>query len=130
MEPLGGGFPLVIFIVVELALIVFLYGAIWRICTKAGRPGWHGIIPIYNYFVLAEIGKKPSWWGAMLFVPIANIVFVIMIFNALSKAFGKSEGFTVGLVLLGIVFIPILGYGDAKYVYATENESSDDLLDS
>jgi hypothetical protein len=34
----------------------------------------------------------------------------------LSKSFGKEEGFTVGLVLLGIVFFPILGFGDAKYL--------------
>jgi hypothetical protein len=35
--------------------------------------------------------------------------------NLLSKSFGKSEGFTVGLILLPIVFYPILGFGDAKY---------------
>ena len=33
----------------------------------------------------------------------------------ISKSFGKDEGFTVGLVLLGIIFWPILGFGDAKY---------------
>jgi hypothetical protein len=35
--------------------------------------------------------------------------------NMLSKSFGKDEGFTVGLVLLGIIFYPILGFGSAKY---------------
>jgi hypothetical protein len=34
----------------------------------------------------------------------------------LSKSFGKDEGFTVGLVLLGIVFFPILGFGSAQYL--------------
>ncbi|MBS1603444.1 MAG: hypothetical protein JST42_12310 [Bacteroidetes bacterium] len=33
-----------------------------------------------------------------------------------SKSFGKDEGFTVGLTLLGIVFWPILGFGDARYI--------------
>jgi len=32
----------------------------------------------------------------------------------LSKSFGKDEAFTVGLILLGIVFLPILGFGSAK----------------
>jgi hypothetical protein len=34
----------------------------------------------------------------------------------LSKSFGKEEGFTVGLILLGFVFFPILGFGDARYL--------------
>ena len=37
-------------------------------------------------------------------------------FNMISKSFGKDEGFTVGLILLGIVFWPILGFGDARYI--------------
>lgn len=32
-----------------------------------------------------------------------------------SKSFDKDGGFTVGLVLLGIVYIPILALGDARY---------------
>jgi hypothetical protein len=34
----------------------------------------------------------------------------------LSKSFGKDEGFTVGLILLSPVFLPILGFGDARYL--------------
>jgi hypothetical protein len=33
----------------------------------------------------------------------------------ISKSFGKDEGFTVGLILLGAIFWPILGFGSAKY---------------
>ncbi len=33
-----------------------------------------------------------------------------------SKSFGKDEAFTVGLVLLQIIFFPILGFGSAKYL--------------
>jgi hypothetical protein len=36
--------------------------------------------------------------------------------NMLSKSFGKDEGFTAGLILLGIVFYPILGFGEATYL--------------
>jgi len=34
----------------------------------------------------------------------------------ISKSFGKDEGFTVGLVILGAIFWPILGFGDARYI--------------
>jgi hypothetical protein len=36
-------------------------------------------------------------------------------FNLLSISFGKTEGFTVGLVLLPFVFLPILAFGDDQY---------------
>jgi len=34
----------------------------------------------------------------------------------LSKSFGKTEGFTAGLVLLPFIFFPILAFGDARYL--------------
>jgi hypothetical protein len=33
----------------------------------------------------------------------------------LPSAFGKGTGFGIGLALLGIIFYPILGFGDAQY---------------
>ena len=50
--------------------------------------------------------------------------------HGLSKAFGKDEGFTVGLVFLGIVFFPILAFSDAQYVYGNEKVENNELLDS
>jgi hypothetical protein len=34
----------------------------------------------------------------------------------ISKSYGHDEGFTVGLILLGIIFWPILGFGGSKYL--------------
>lgn len=119
-----------VFLIIYLGILFLIFASFWKVCEKAGRPGWNGIVPIYNYFVFAEIGKNPAWWGAMLFVPIANIVFAIKIFHGVSVAFGKSEGFTVGMILLPYVFFPILAFGEAKYQYNSENASKNDLLDS
>ncbi|WP_430404870.1 DUF5684 domain-containing protein [Fluviicola sp.] len=89
------------------------------------------IVPVYNLIILLEIAKKPTWWVGMYFVPFANIVFMIMTMNSVSKNFGKDEGFTVGLVLLGVVFWPILAFGSARYVDAkVAATSNNDLLDS
>ncbi|HPJ45228.1 MAG TPA: DUF5684 domain-containing protein [Tenuifilaceae bacterium] len=30
-------------------------------------------------------------------------------------SFGKGVGFTIGLIFLGFIFLPILAFGDAKY---------------
>jgi Family of unknown function (DUF5684) len=77
---------------------------------KAGKPGWAAIIPIYNYIVMAEISGKPTWWGVMVIIPFAGIVFSIWLINVTIKSFGKDEGYTIGALLLPFVFWPILGF--------------------
>ena len=113
MEDLGISIGLILII---LAVVVFIIAAMWKIFEKAGQPGWAAIVPIYNCYVLLKIVGKPGWWLLLFLIPIVNYVFIILTYNMLSKSFGKEEGFTVGLVLLGIVFFPILGFGDAKYL--------------
>ncbi|MFB9842235.1 DUF5684 domain-containing protein [Mucilaginibacter ginsenosidivorans] len=88
----------------------------WKIYTKAGKPGWAAIVPIYNIIVLLEIVGKPTWWILLFLVPCVNIVFLVWTTNLLSKSFGQSEGFTVGLLLLGVIFYPILAFGNYQYL--------------
>ena len=99
----------------ELALIVFLIAAIWRVFTKAGQPGWAAIVPIYNVYVLLKIVGKPAWWLILCFIPLVNFIIAIIIALELAKVFGKGAGFGIGLVFLGFIFYPILGFGDATY---------------
>lgn len=102
--------------ILYFAVIIFIIASMWTIFTKAGEPGWAAIIPIYNIIVLLKIVGKPVWWIFLYLVPIVNIVFAIWTINMLSKSFGKDEGYTVGLILLGIVFYPMLAFGEAKYL--------------
>ena len=96
---------------------ILMIVAMWKIYVKAGKPGWASIIPIYNIIIFLEIIGKPWWWLLiMFFVPIANLIFMIWAINLLSKSFGKGVGFTLGLLLLGPIFILILAFGGAKYV--------------
>jgi hypothetical protein len=117
-------------LIVPLAFAIFMIASIWKVFVKAGQPGWACLVPIYNLYIMTVIAKKPAWWLALiLLVPIANIVFLIMLYNGISKAFGKDSGFTAGLVLLGFVFWPILGFGDAKYI-DDQAKTNDNVLDA
>jgi hypothetical protein len=49
------------------------------------------------------------------FIPVVNIVIAIIAMVGLARNFGKGNGFAVGLILLGFIFIPILAWGDAQY---------------
>ena len=106
---------LIIWIIVCIAIAVVVIAGMWKVFTKAGQPGWAAIIPIYNWYIMTKIGGKPGWWVFLLLIPLVNYVFLIWLYNMISKSFGKDEAFTVGLVILGIVFWPILGFGSAKY---------------
>lgn len=108
----GVGFFMALF---YLAIIVLLVASVWRVFTKAGQPGWAGLIPIYNAIVLMKIIGRPLWWVILLFIPIVSLIFGIIVSIDLAKSFGKGTGFGVGLALLGIVFMPILAFGDAQY---------------
>ena len=105
------------------AVIIFLVACQWKIYTKAGKPGWACLVPIYGFLVYLEIIGKPWWWLLMMFIPGVNIVFAIWAVNLLSKSFGKDVGFTVGLLFLGIIFYPILAFSsDIKYVGPAGND--------
>ena len=103
-------------ILVYLVILLVVVISMWKIFDKAGKPGWAAIVPIYNYIVMLEIIGKPVWWVILLLIPCVNIVILIIMMLELAKSFGKSAGFGVGLIFLGIVFLPILGFGDARYV--------------
>lgn len=105
----------ILIILIYLGILALIIVSNWKIYTKAGKPGWATIVPFYNIIILLEIVGKPWWWLFLMMIPVANIVFAVWTVNLLSKSFGKNEGFTVGLILLPVIFYPILGLGSATY---------------
>ena len=108
------GYGMVTWIII-LAIIVFQIAAWWRVFEKAGKPGWAAIIPIYNIVVLIQIAGKPVWWIILCLIPIVNIIVLLLISIGVAKNFGKGTLFGLGLLLLGFIFYPILGFGDDQY---------------
>ncbi len=102
-------------IVVSLAILILGIVAMWKIFEKAGKPGWHSIIPFLNMYDLVEISGYNGWLFLLFFIPIANLVIVILSYVGLAKKFGKSTGFAIGLIFLSIIFECILAFGDSKY---------------
>lgn len=107
---------ILLLVLIEFGLIALMIVSMWKIFTKSGQEGWISIIPIYNTIVMLRIVGKPWWWLFLMMIPFAGIVWGIWILNLLSKSFGKHEGFTVGMIFLPFIFMPILGLGSAQYV--------------
>ena len=112
---------LILFLVIcPLVLII----AIQLIFTKAGKPGWAILIPIYSGVVYLDIiGQR---WTRLLWycIPVCGFYLSIVDIEALSKSFGKGTGFTLGLILLSPIFVCILGFGGAQYL-GVVNEGED-----
>ena len=94
---------------------IFMIAAMWKVFTKAGKPGWACLIPIYNLIVLLQIAGKPAWWVILFLIPIVSFVMSILMYVGLANRFGKGGGFAVGLIFLGPIFFAILAFGSAQY---------------
>jgi hypothetical protein len=107
--------------IIVAAVTVFMLVSIWRVFSKAGRPGWAALIPIYNIYVTCKVARKPGWWTLLFFIPLVNVVISIIVSIGIAKAFGKGGAFGFfGLFLFSIVGYPILAFGSARYTGAAD----------
>ncbi|HYG16857.1 MAG TPA: DUF5684 domain-containing protein [Bacteroidia bacterium] len=104
-------------VVLYAIVIIVCIASIWTLYEKAGKPGWASIIPIYNQMVMIEIAGKPWYWILLMFIPLVNIILGIWTLNLFVKSFGKSEGYTFGIIILPFIFLPLLAFSkDTKFV--------------
>ena len=118
-----------VYLIISLAVSVFMIITMWKIFKKAGRNGWEAIIPIYNIYVLLEIGGQKGAYVFLLLIPcIGQIIFLIFEIKALmelSRRFGKGTGFGILCLFFPIIGFPILAFSGATYqTVAAEPESS------
>jgi hypothetical protein len=117
----------VLFLVFLLFFYVLFALPVWGTYQKAspqGDPAWAAFVPVYNFIVLLRIAGRPKTWAWFLFllIPVvpfgslALLVISIFILNDVSKSFGHGPGFTVGLVLLPVIFWFILWLGKSTYL--------------
>lgn len=104
-----------LYILCALTCVGVMIASTWIAFSKAGRPGWASIVPIYNSLVFIDIAGKPWWWLFLCMIPLANIYFVIVLCIEFAKNFGFGVGFAIGLFLVPFVFLPLLAFGDAEY---------------
>lgn len=112
--------PIFFFVVlISLAASALMIVSWWKVFQKAGRPGWAAIVPIYNLVVMFQIVGMSPWLILLALIPFVGqlALFIVMIIMniKMAKAFGKDDGFAIGLIFLPVVFVPILAFGQAKF---------------
>jgi len=107
-----GLIQIIIFSVIGLTVLL-VWMSWFRIFSKAGQSGWKALVPFFNIFIFTKIAKKPIWWIIIyLIIPIGYILSALEV----SKLFGKKLVFSIGLILLPMVFFPLLAFGKAEYI--------------
>lgn len=108
------------YLAVLLVVYILVVIAMWKVFTKAGKPGWASLIPVYNMVVMYQIVGLNPWLLLLYLIPFVNwiaaLVLSIMLNVKLAKVYGKNTGFAIGLIFLNPIFLLILGFGDAKYI--------------
>ena len=99
-----------------LIFAVVMIAAQWKIFTKAGKPGWAAIIPIYNFVIYLEIVGRPLWFIVLFFIPFVNFIALILLMMDLAASFGKDMIYAVLLIVFPYVMLLVLAFSDAQYV--------------
>ncbi len=112
------GLIVMVFMLFYFAVVVVSVVSMWRLFTKAGKPGWAAIVPVYNQIVMLQVAGRPVWWVLlMMFVPVFQVWVAIVAAIDFAKSYGKSTGFGVLVALLPFIGLPVLAFSkDANYV--------------
>ena len=101
--------------IVYLVMLAAIIAGLWKVFEKAGEEGWKSLVPFYNMWVWIHMVGRPTWFFILIFIPFANLYAYCALINDISKGFGKGVGFTFGIIFLPFVFLPMLGFGEAKW---------------
>ncbi len=98
-------------IVVTLVIIVIVYviysiflGMVYK---KAGIEAWKAWVPIYNNWVLLELGGQKGWLALLTFVPFGSLITAVFMYISMYHigiAFRKDPM----LFLILAIFAPIV----------------------
>ena len=100
---------------ISLAITILILVGIFKTFTKMGYDdAWWALIPFLNLVFFVKVIEKPIWWVILFFIPFVNLYVFWLVSSKVAKAFGKSDLFAIGLLLLGFIFYPILGFGSEQ----------------
>jgi hypothetical protein len=107
-------FALVV-IVLSYVISAFLLG---RIFKKAGVEQWKAWVPVYNNWILLELGDQKGFWAVLALVPFVNIVSVVFMFIAMYNIglkLGKESWFVLLAIFLPIVWLIWLAFDKSTW---------------
>jgi len=89
-----------IFLVFAAAFYVYMALALQTIADKTKTENsWLAWIPIANIVLMLNVAKKPIWWIVLFFIPVVNIIFIIIVWMAMAEARGKPSWWGILMIV-------------------------------
>ena len=90
----------------------------WKLYIKAGRKAWEAFVPIYNGIIFMKILNRPTWWVALLFLPVISLIMLIVIWVETARSFGKNTttDTVLSIVTLGFYSYYLNYFTDVKHI--------------
>ncbi len=104
--PLAGG-------LLGLVWILIVLIGFWKVFTKLGLPGWMGLVPFVNVYMIykARGQHSPILWLILTFIPCINIIALWVLASDTAELFGKGLVWKLFLFILPGFAHLVLGYG-------------------
>jgi magnesium-transporting ATPase (P-type) len=105
------------FIVIAIAYVITSF-LLMRIFKKAGVESWKAWVPVYNNWVMLELGGQQGFWAVLAFIPIVNIASVVFMLIAqyhIGLRLGKEGVFVLWAIFIPIVWFIWLAFDDSKW---------------
>ena len=101
-------------VLISIGVYVFSSIALGKIFVKLGEQAWKGWVPIVNTVTLFELGRYSAVWVVGLFIPVANLVALVVFIlavNNVNRRLGRGGGFTLLHLVCLPVWAGVLGFG-------------------
>ncbi len=101
--------------VIYLALAVLFCVGYWKVFTKLGLPGWMGIVPFVNVYMIFKVRgqRSPVLWLILFFIPCINIIAAWFLADDTAELFDKELGWKICLFLFPGISHLVLGFGES-----------------
>ena len=107
------GIIFLIWLIVVIGLYVYYAICLSTIAKRTATENpWLAWIPIANVVLMLQIAKKPVWWIILAFIPIVNIVWIVLmiiVWMAIAERVGKPNWWGILIILPFLNFI-VPGY--------------------
>ena len=79
---------------IGIAALVLTLIALWKIFVKAGKPGWHALIPFLNVYDIFQIGWKRKTGIATIILSACGGFLMFLGLSVMVVVFGRAAFFT------------------------------------
>jgi signal peptidase I len=78
-------------IMFALVIQIIHFTGTWKLYKAAGEKPWKAIVPLYSAMVFLKMIHRPKWWVVLMFLPVINLMIIMVLWIDAVKHFGKNK---------------------------------------